>query len=62
MSTLSNGELFSYLWTVTPDKNSSEGGWNADKEVDGGAWNLRIKVLWRWRLYRKSSIQGALYR
>ena len=26
--------------TVTPDANSSEGGWNADKEVDGGAGEI----------------------
>lgn len=26
--------------TVTPDVNSSEGGWNADKEVDGGAGEI----------------------
>ena len=26
--------------TVTPDGNSSEGGWNADHEVDGGAGEI----------------------
>lgn len=40
MSTFSNGELSLICATVTPDKNSSEGGWNADKEVDGGAGEI----------------------